>query len=87
MPILRLCQSCRGQATFGEMAVGGVLSSSPDSGSPQWSRQPAASAAGLLDRAGLLDLAPWRFLGCQPADSAALGVPQKSSPRHFLSGN
>jgi hypothetical protein len=28
MPVPRLCQSCRGQATFGEAAIGGVLSSS-----------------------------------------------------------
>jgi hypothetical protein len=35
----------------------------------------------LWGRAGLLDLAPWRFLGRQPANSAALGIPRKSSPR------
>jgi hypothetical protein len=29
MPVPCLCRSCRGQATFGEAAVGGVLSSSP----------------------------------------------------------
>jgi hypothetical protein len=29
MPVPRLCRSCRGQATFSEAAVGGVLSSSP----------------------------------------------------------
>jgi hypothetical protein len=29
MPIPRLCRSCQGQATFGEAAIGGVLSSSP----------------------------------------------------------
>jgi hypothetical protein len=29
MPVPRLCRSCRGQATFGETAVGEVLSSSP----------------------------------------------------------
>jgi hypothetical protein len=52
------------------------------SGSPRWSRQLAAGAAGPLDRASLPDLAPRRFLGRQPADSAALGIPQKSSPRH-----
>jgi hypothetical protein len=28
MPVLRLYRSCRGQATFGEAAVGGILSSS-----------------------------------------------------------
>jgi hypothetical protein len=50
------------------------------SGSPRWSRQPAAGVAGPLDRAGLPDLAPWRFLGRSPVDSAALGIPQKSSP-------
>jgi hypothetical protein len=81
MPVLRLCRSYRGQATFGETAVGGILSSSPGSGSPRWSCQPADGAASPLGRAGLLDLAPWRFLGCQPADSTALGIPQKSSPR------
>jgi hypothetical protein len=79
-PVLRLCRSCRGQATFGKTAIGGILSSSPSSGSPRWSRQPAAGAAGPSDRAGLLNLAPWRFLGRQPADSTALGMPQKSSP-------
>jgi hypothetical protein len=82
MPILCLCRSCWGQATFGETAVGGSLSSSPGSGSPRWSRRPAAGAAGPSGRAGLLNLAPWRFLGCQPVDSTALGIPQKSSPRH-----
>jgi hypothetical protein len=76
MPVLRLYRSCRGHTTFGEIAVGGILSSSPGSGSPRWSRQPAAGAAGPLDGADPLDLAPWRFLGCQPADSTALGVPQ-----------
>jgi hypothetical protein len=50
------------------------------SGSSRWSRQPAAGAAALLDGAGLPNLAPWRFLGRQPADSAALGIPRKSSP-------
>jgi hypothetical protein len=29
MPVPRLCRSCRGQATFGEAVVGGILSSSP----------------------------------------------------------
>jgi hypothetical protein len=53
------------------------------SGSPRWSLQPAASAAGPLDGAGLPDLAPWRFLGRQLADSDALGIPRKSSPRHW----
>jgi hypothetical protein len=52
------------------------------SGSPRWSHQPVAGAAGPLDGAGLPDLAPWRFLGRQPADRAALGLPWKSSPRH-----
>jgi hypothetical protein len=56
-PVLCLCRSCRGQATFGEMAVGRVLSFSPGSSSPRWSRQPAAGAAGPLARAGPLDLA------------------------------
>jgi hypothetical protein len=78
--VLCLCRSCRGQATFGETAVGGILSSSPDSSSPQWSRQPAAGVAGPSGRASLLILAPLRFLGRQPVDSAALGIPQKSSP-------
>jgi hypothetical protein len=79
----RLCRSCRGQATFAEAAVGGILSSLPGSGSPRWSRQPTAGVAGPLDGAGLRDLAPWRFLGRQPANSAALGLPWKSSPRHM----
>jgi hypothetical protein len=57
------------------------LSSSPGSGSPRWSRQPAAGAAGPSGGAGLLVLEPWRFLGRQPADSMALGMPPKSSPR------
>jgi hypothetical protein len=80
MPILCLCRSCWGQTTFGETAIGGILSSSLGSSSPRWSRQPAAGAAGPSGRAGLLILAPWRFLGRQPVDSAVLGVPQKSSP-------
>jgi hypothetical protein len=53
------------------------------SGSPRWSRQPAARAACPSGRAGLLILAPWRFRGRQPTDSTALGMPQKSSPRQF----
>jgi hypothetical protein len=81
-PVLRLCRSCRGQATFSEATVGRVLSSSPGSSSPRWSRQSAAGAAGPLARAGPLYLALWRLLGCQPADSAALGIPLKSSPRN-----
>jgi hypothetical protein len=40
------------------------------------------SPAGPSSGAGLLVLALWRFLGRQPADSTALGMPQKSSPRH-----
>jgi hypothetical protein len=52
------------------------------SGSPRWSRQPAAGAAGPLDGAGLPDLALWRFLGRQSVDSAALSIPRKSSQRH-----
>jgi hypothetical protein len=83
-PILCLCRSCRDQATFGNTAVGGILSSSSGSGSPRWSRQPTAGAAGPLARASLPYLTPWRLLGCQPADSAALGIPLKSSPRHSL---
>jgi hypothetical protein len=86
-PVLRLCRSCRGQATFDEATIGKALSSSPGSNSPRWSCQPAASAAGPLARAGLLYLASWRFLGCQPADSAALGIPLKSSPRHHYRAN
>jgi hypothetical protein len=80
-PILCLCRSCRGQATFGDTAVGGVLSSSPGSGSPRWSRQPAVGAAGPLAGAGPLYLTLWGLLGDQPADSATLGIPLKSSPR------
>jgi hypothetical protein len=80
-PVLCLCRSCWGQAAFGDTAVGGILSSSSSSSSPQWSRQPAASAAGPLARAGLSYLTPWKLLGCQPTDCAALGIPLKSSPR------
>jgi hypothetical protein len=79
-PILRLCRSCWGQATFGEATVGRVVSSLPSSSSPRWSRQPAAGIAGPLARASPLYLAPWRLLGRQPADSTALGIPLKSSP-------
>jgi hypothetical protein len=79
--VLRLCRSFRGHATFGEATIGKVLSSLPGSSSPRWSRQPAAGAAGPLARAGLLYLAPWRFLGRQPADISTLGIPLKSSPR------
>jgi hypothetical protein len=50
-------------------------------GSPRWSRQPAAGAAGPSGGAGLLILEPWRLLERQPADSSALGMPHKSSPR------
>jgi hypothetical protein len=57
-PILGLYRSCRGQPTFGEIAVGGLLSSSPGSGSPRWNRQPAASIAGPSGGAGLLILEP-----------------------------
>jgi hypothetical protein len=81
-PVLCLCQPCQGWATFGDTAVGGFLSSSPGSGSPWWSRQPAAGVAGHSGGAGLLILEPWRFLGCQLADSTALGIPHKSPPRH-----
>jgi hypothetical protein len=75
IPVLYLCRSCQGQATFGDTAVGGILSASPGSSSPRWSRQPAAGASGPLGRAGLLNLAPWRFLGRHPADCTALGMP------------
>jgi hypothetical protein len=82
-PVLCLCRTCRGQATFGKATVGGILSSSPGSGSPRWSRQPAAGAAGPLAGAGLPYLTPWRLLGRQPVDCAALGIPLKSSPHHY----
>jgi hypothetical protein len=74
-PVLGLCRSCRGQPTFGEAAVGRLFSSSPGSGSPQWSRLPAAGAAGPSDGAGLLVLRSWRLLGRQPAFSSARGMP------------
>jgi hypothetical protein len=74
-PVLHLCRSCRGQPTFDETTVGGLLSSSPGSGSPWWSRQPAAGVASPLGGADLLILEPWRFLGRQPADSSACGMP------------
>jgi hypothetical protein len=58
MPVPRLCRSCRGQATFGEAVVGGILPSSPS----------LALLGGVVSRlrysAGLPNLAPWRFLGC-----------------------
>jgi hypothetical protein len=53
-PVLGLCRSCRGQPTFGEIAVGRLLSSSPGSGSPRRNRQPAAGVAGPSDGASLL---------------------------------
>jgi hypothetical protein len=62
-PVLGLCRSCRGQSTFGETTVGRPLSSSPGFGSPRWSRQPVAGAAGPLDRAGLFVLKPRGLLG------------------------
>jgi hypothetical protein len=80
-PVLCLYQSCRGRATFGDIAIGGILSSSSGSGSPRWSRQPAAGAAGPLTGAGLPFLTPWTLLGRQPTDRAALGIPLRSSPR------
>jgi hypothetical protein len=80
-PILCLCRSCRGQATFGDTAIRGILSSLLGSGSPWWSRQPDAGATGPLAGASLPYLTPWRLLGSQLADSAALGIPPKSSPR------
>jgi hypothetical protein len=58
----------------------GVLSPSPGSNSPRWSRQPAAGAAGPLGRAGLLVLKPWGLLGRLPAYCPARGAPPKSSP-------
>jgi hypothetical protein len=81
-PVLCSWRSCRGQTAFGDIAVGGILSSPPSSGSPRWSHQPAAGAAGPLAGTGLSYLTPWRLLGHQPAYSAALGIPLKSSPRH-----
>jgi hypothetical protein len=60
-----------------------VLSSSPGSSSPWWSRQPAAGAAGPSVGAGLLVSEPWGLLGRQPAYCLARGTPPKSSPRHF----
>jgi hypothetical protein len=79
--VLGLCRSCRGQPTFGETAVGGLLSSSPGSGLPRWKCQPATGTAGPPGGAGLLVFEPWRLLGRQPADSSARGMPHKSSPR------
>jgi hypothetical protein len=57
-------RSCRGGVAFGKAAVGGVLSSLP-----------AAGAAGPSAEAGPSDLTSWRFLGRQPADGSALGLP------------
>jgi hypothetical protein len=79
--VLGLCRSCRGQPTFGEAPIGGLLSSSPGSGSLRWNRQPAAGAAGPSDGAGLLVLRSWRLLGHHPAYCLALGMPYKSSPQ------
>jgi hypothetical protein len=56
--VLGLCRSCQGQPTFGKTAVGRLLSSSPGSSSPRWSRQLAAGAADPLGGAGLLILEP-----------------------------
>jgi hypothetical protein len=58
-----------------------ALSSSPGSGLPRRSRQPAAGAAGPSGGAGLLVLKPWGLLGCRPAYCPARGAPPKSSPR------
>jgi hypothetical protein len=44
-------------------------------GFQRWSRQPAAGAAGPSIEAGLSGLTSWRFLGRQPADSPAFGLP------------
>jgi hypothetical protein len=46
-PVLCLCRPCRGQAAFGDTAVGGILSSSSGSGSPRWSRQPLLAQPAL----------------------------------------
>jgi hypothetical protein len=78
-PILCPWQSCRGQTAFGDTAIGGILSSSPGSGSPWWSHQPVAGVAGPLAGAGLSYLMSWRLLVCQPAYSTALSIPLKSS--------
>jgi hypothetical protein len=58
----------------------GVLSPSPGSSPPRWSRQPAAGAACPSGGAGLLALKTWGLLGRQPAYCPARGVPPKSSP-------
>jgi hypothetical protein len=57
-PVLGLCRSYRGKPSFSETAVGGLLSSSPGSGSPRWNRQPDAGATGPSGGAGLLILEP-----------------------------
>jgi hypothetical protein len=59
-----------------------VLSPSPGSSPPRWSRQPAAGAAGPSVGAGLLMLKSRELLGRQPAYCLARDVPPKSSPRH-----
>jgi hypothetical protein len=41
----------------------------------QRSCQPAAGAASPSFEGGLSGLMPWRFLGRQPADGSALGLP------------
>jgi hypothetical protein len=74
-PVHGLCRSCRGQPTFSETPVGRLLSSPPGSGSPRWSRQSAAGAAGPSGGAGPLILEPWGLLGRQPAFSSDRGMP------------
>jgi hypothetical protein len=59
-----------------------VLSPSPGSSPPRWSRQLAAGTAGPSDGAGLLVLKSRELLGRQPAYCLARDAPPKSSPRH-----
>jgi hypothetical protein len=83
-----------GPAHFGEIAVGGLLSSSPGSGHPRWNRQPATSAVGPLGGAGLLIFTSWRFLDASrqiarpvacpishPHDNSGTSSPPRSSYR------
>jgi hypothetical protein len=59
------------------------------SGSPRWSRQLAAVAAGPLDGAGLPDLAPWSFLDVSRQTTLPLAYPgshpHDTSPRNWRS--
>jgi hypothetical protein len=73
--VSRVCRSCRGQAAFGKNAVGGVSSSLPTLALLGEVASRLLAQPALQMRAGLSGLMPWRFLGHQPADGSALGLP------------